>query len=100
MTGPRKVQLDSFLGRVVHAGNNRPVGRIEEFHAEQAGDELRVVEVVIGAAGLIERMSGGLKVLLGKHPGGRIARWDQIDLTEPEHPRLRCSVDELRKLEV
>jgi hypothetical protein len=29
---------------------------------------------------------------------GRRARWDQMDLSDPEHPRLTCPVDELAKL--
>ena len=32
-----EVYLDTLLSRSVLAGNNRRVGRIEEFHAEQRG---------------------------------------------------------------
>jgi hypothetical protein len=44
---------------------------------------------------LMERLNVGVKALFGIGRGGRVARWDQIDLSDPDHPRLTCSVDEL-----
>jgi len=35
---------------------------------------------------------------LHKRAHGRRAHWDQMDLSDPEKPVLRCSVDELVKL--
>ena len=94
-----EIYLDQLLGRTVLAGNNRPVGRLEEFHSEQRGDYFHIVEFVIGSAGLFERLSIGVKALFGVGGGGKRARWDQIDISNPEHPRLTCSVDELKDLE-
>jgi hypothetical protein len=34
-----------------------------------------------------------------KRPGGRVARWDQIDISDPERPRLTCAANELGPLE-
>ena len=96
-THAREVRLEQLLGRVVVAGNNRPVGRLEEFHAEQRGDYYEIVEYVIGGAALMERLDVGVKSLFGKSTGGKIARWDQLDISDPEHPRLSCSVEELRE---
>jgi hypothetical protein len=94
-----EVYLDRLLGRMVVAGNNRPVGRLEEFHCEQHGDYFHIVEFVIGSAGLMDRLNVGMKALFGKSGAGKVVRWDQIDITDPEHPRLTCSVDELQQLE-
>ena len=88
--------LDRLLGRMLLAGNNRPVGRIEELRAAQHGDYFDVTELLIGSAGLTNRLNVGVRALFGKGTGGKIARWDQVDLSDPEHPRLTCSVDELR----
>jgi hypothetical protein len=88
--------LDQLLGRPLVAGNNRPVGRVEEFHCEQDGDVFRIVEVAIGSGGLMERLNVGVKALFGIGSGGKLARWDQIDISNPERPRLICTVDELR----
>ena len=94
----QEVYLDALLGRVVRAANNRPVGRLEEFHAEQRGDFFDVVELVIGPAGLMDRLNLGMKALFGGGGRGRVARWDQIDITDPERPRLTCSVEDLGRL--
>ena len=90
-----ELYLDALLGRMVVAGNNRPVGRLEEFHAEQRGDYFHVVAFAIGSAGLMERLNVGIRALFGKSRGGRIARWDQIDISDPARPRLTCSVEDL-----
>ncbi|HEX7018467.1 MAG TPA: hypothetical protein VF159_00545 [Gemmatimonadaceae bacterium] len=95
-----ELYLDELLGRTVVAGNNRPVGRIEEFHATQRGDYFHVVEFVIGAAGILERLNVGFRTLFGKAGSAKIARADQIDISDPTHPRLTCSLEELRDREV
>lgn len=91
-----EVRLDLLLGREVRAGNNRRVGRLEEFRAEVREGACVVTEMVIGVAGLLERFGLGVKMILGKKGGGYVARWDQIDLSDPVHPRLTCSVNDLR----
>jgi hypothetical protein len=93
-----EVRLDRVLGREVLAANNRRVGRIEEFRAEIRGGACEITEVVIGVAGLFERLGLGVKMLLGRRRTGHVARWDQIDLGDPDRPRLTCSVDELGRL--
>jgi hypothetical protein len=97
MTG-NEVYLDDLLGRVVVAGNHRPIGRLEEFHAEQRGDYFHIVEFVIGSAGMVDRLNMGVRALLGKAASGKIARPDQIDISDPRHPRLTCSVGDLQDL--
>jgi len=92
------LRLDAFLGREVYTANNRRLGRLEEFRAEQRGNEWIVTEYVIGAAGLLERLGLGLRLIVGlERAGGYIARWDQLDLASPGRPRLTCAVDELRR---
>jgi hypothetical protein len=91
--------LDQLLGRMVVARNNRPVGRIEEFRSEQRGGYFHVVEFVIGPAGLLSRLNLGVNALFGQRAGGKVARWDQVDISRPEHPRLTCSVEDLRDIE-
>jgi hypothetical protein len=88
--------LDEVLGRMLLAGNNRPVGRIEELHAEQRGDYFYVTEFLIGSSGLMNRLNVGVRALFGRRAGGKVARWDQVDLSDPKRPRLTCSVEELR----
>jgi len=96
--GAHQVRLDRLLGRQVLARNNQPMGRLEEFRAEKQGRDWEVVEYVIGAAGLFARLGGGVKLLFGRQGGGYVARWDQLDISDPERPRLKCAVEELRTL--
>jgi len=92
------VRLDRLLGRQVLARNNQAMGRLQEFRAEKRGNGCVVVGYAIGVAGLIERMGLGVKLLFGVRGGGYVARWDQLDLSDPERPRLTCEIDELQKL--
>ena len=53
---------------------------------------------MIGAAGLLERLGLGARLILGiDHAGGYVARWDQMDLSNPNSPRISCPVKELRR---
>ncbi len=94
---PRELRLDCLIGRKVFAPNNRSVARLEEVHAEMHGKGCVITEYVLGSAGLSERLGVSVRLLFGRRGGGYIARWDQIDLSDPEHPRLTCPVEELRK---
>ena len=94
-----ELYLDTLLGRMVVAGNNRPVGRLEEFHAEQRGDYFHIVAFAIGSAGFMERLNVSIRALFGKSRGGKIARWDQIDINDPTRPRLTCSIEDLADME-
>lgn len=91
------MRVDRLLGREVLAPNNQPIGRLEEFRAEKRGNGLVITEYVIGMAGLRERLGVSLKLLFGKSTGGYVARWDQLDISDPLHPRLTCPASELRK---
>lgn len=95
---PRELRLERLLGRQVVGRNNRPAGRIEEFRAELRGSGCVMTDVVIGSGGLLERLGIAVKLLFGRAHGGRVARWDQIDLSDPNQPRLTCSFEELGKL--
>ena len=88
--------LDHLLGRPVLAGNNQTIGRLEEFRLADDGRAPEIVEYVIGVAGLAERLGVGVGLLFGRAGRGYVARWDQLDVRDPEHPRLTCSIHDLR----
>jgi hypothetical protein len=92
------LRLERLLGRPVLAVNRQRIGRLEEVRAEKRGSGCVVTEYVIGVAGLLERLGLGIKLLFGRRRTGYVAAWDQIDLTDPDHPRLTCPVEELRTL--
>jgi hypothetical protein len=98
MSATREIYLDRLLGRQVLGRNGQPMGRIEEFHAEKRGSGCVIVGFAIGVAGLLERLGLGVKMIVGIRGGGYVARWDQIDLTDPDRPRLACGIEDLQKL--
>ena len=92
------IRLDRLVGREVRTANNRRLGRLEEFRAERRGADWIVTEYVIGASGLAERLGLGVRLILGMNRlGGYVARWDQMDLSNPDRPRISCPVADLRQ---
>jgi hypothetical protein len=99
-TPPTKVlelRLERVLGRRVLTANNRSLGRIEEFRTEQHGGSLVISEYVLGEAGLLERLGVAVRLLFQHRIASYVARWDQLDLSDQGHCRLRCPVEELRR---
>jgi hypothetical protein len=93
-----ELRVDRLLGRDVVDGNNRPIGRLQEFRAVKHGTGWVISEYVIGPAALLERLGVSARRLFGVHVAGRVARWDQLDISDEHHPRLTCPVNELREL--
>lgn len=94
----REIAVDRLAGRRVFSVNNRRIGRLEEIRVDKRGRDLMVTEYVIGSAGLFERLGVAVKLLFGKRPGGYVARWDQLDISDPRRPRLRCALEELQRM--
>jgi hypothetical protein len=93
------VRLDRLIGRNVLTANNRPLGRLEECRVQRRGTTWVVTEWVIGSIGLIERLGVGARLILGPiQRRGYVASWDQLDLTNPDRPRLSCAVEALQRL--
>jgi hypothetical protein len=94
----RKVHLELLLGKLVRDPDEVKVGRILSVHADQEGAECTIREYHLGAAALLERL--GISVLrivgwpIDKEP--LRVPWDQLDVSDPERPRLRCPVAELK----
>lgn len=101
----RSVNIELLLDKEVKDPSGRRAGRIEEIRARRDGEKIVVEAYHLGPEALLERLAAPVLRLspfraLGfhKHAPGRRARWDQLDLSNPEKPVLRCSVDELPRL--
>jgi hypothetical protein len=94
-------RLELLLGRRVQAPDGRVVGRLQEFRAEREHDYYVVTEYSIGPGALIERLAvRHLGFTLPGRVHGYRVRWDQLDIEDPDHPRLTCAVDELERIRV
>lgn len=94
--GRRELRLGILLSRKFYDPDGREAGRVEELRARHDGGDCVVEAYVIGSAGLIERLGArttvrrllGMFGVKGRHHSAVIP-WDEVDWSDPEHPRLR-----------
>jgi hypothetical protein len=98
MSGQPEIRLELLLGRQVVDRAGKPVGRVEEVLACWEGDQCLVQEIHLGPDALLERFSAFplIRQLLGLF-GHKLHRplrvgWQAMDLSDPEHPRLRAAI--------
>jgi sporulation protein YlmC with PRC-barrel domain len=100
-----EVKLELLLGTPVVDFDGEHVGRIEEVLADRDGEELLVTHYLVGRYALFERFSiyhigiGLMRYLGSRAQSANPHRipWETMDLSDPEHPRLTCTVDELKR---
>jgi sporulation protein YlmC with PRC-barrel domain len=99
MTRRVGVRLERLLGRLVVDHLGVPVGRIEDVETEPDGEAYRVTQVIVGPEGSVAQLFAfgyqlpTLRALgLGRKPRTRRLPWSWLDLSDPEHPRLRREV--------
>lgn len=85
-----EVHVEKLLGSRVRDANGRVIGRIEEIHTDDSGV---VSEFLVGPSALWERLGQSTLELpfvrlLGIQRSERRVPWNELDLTDPEHPRL------------
>jgi hypothetical protein len=89
-----EVRLEQLLGRPVTDARGQRVGRIEEVRVERRGDDWLVSDYILGLDGLLERLAAGAiahAILRGlaRRARRRTVPWNELDLSDPERPRLR-----------
>jgi sporulation protein YlmC with PRC-barrel domain len=100
-----ELHVELLLGRHVVDAAGESVGHIEELRAEDHGGDLVVLEFHTGVRGVAEGLSAArivvhlLRTLRGKKMKGYAIRWDQLDFSDPAHPRALCLKSELRPLQ-
>ena len=100
-----ELHLERLIGKCVFDSLGDRVGRIEEVRAEQQGGDWVILEYLVGVAAIVERLSAwnlgtGLLHFLGARKLNQSCRvpWNQLDLSNPEQPRLICTVGELKEM--
>jgi hypothetical protein len=98
------IHVEHLLGRKVRDSEGRKAGRIEEIRCQNRQGQCRVSEYLLGGGGLMERLSVPdlsltLIRLLGSRRFSSTHRvpWNQMDLADPKHPKLRCRREELEQ---
>jgi len=98
-----EVHVELLLGRRVYAPDGKPVGRVEEVIASFDEGDCRVEEYHVGAYALLERLAAWHlgRAILGVLRAGVSSyrvRWNQLDVSDPDRPTLRCTADDLERL--
>jgi sporulation protein YlmC with PRC-barrel domain len=98
-----EVNVELLIGTKVRDIDGEKVGRIEEIRVERDEKSCVVDAYLIGASALIERLSAWTLVrpvarFLHSRNAYSLYRvpWQDMDLTDPRHPRLRVAKHELR----
>ena len=89
------LRLELLLGTRVRALNGRVIGRLEEVVAQWETDNYGWIERLAAwpiALGLFRALQSA------RHKQGYRVRWNQLDVSDPATPRLRCKVEELEPL--
>src|SRR5690242_2234181 len=100
----RQLHVELLLGEKVLAMNGTAIGRLEEIRTEIDRGHFYVTEFLVGSYAVLERLAGWrigralLHVFGARRREGYRIRWDQLDLTDPQRPRLVCEVNELMPL--
>jgi hypothetical protein len=97
MTATHEVRAELLLNRKVLGPGGRVDCRIEEIVLEPRGEDYVVREYLSGPEGFLEELMDfvqGVPLLkaipfLGRRFRRRPIRWDWLDLSDPESPRLR-----------
>ena len=94
----REVHVELLLGRRVRDVNGEVVGRIMNVIAERRATECFVSEYHLGAAALLTRMGITGANLVGIPARAQPIRvpWQCMDLSDPAHPRLTVTQEEVR----
>lgn len=106
MTTAREVHAELLLGRRTRDVNGEVVGRIEEMHVEVRNGEHVVTEFHLGPAATLERWALSARQLpfLRLLPFGAredyTVSWKQMDLSDPDRPRVRVPKSEIARREV
>ncbi|CAD6563054.1 hypothetical protein ACFQ3P_41475 [Paraburkholderia sabiae] len=99
-----QINIDLLVGQRVLTREGVTLGRIEAIKIVRDRDAWLVSEFHIGPGALLERLAIGLLPGLLREAMERRARshrqrisWNQIDLSDPRHPRLVCDEAALRR---
>jgi sporulation protein YlmC with PRC-barrel domain len=91
MAAARTVSLELLIGKKVVDADGQPVGRLEEVRARWQGGACLVQEYHLGPAALAERLMAPHRRRPLRVP------WEQMDLSDPDHPRLTVRRDQIRR---
>jgi sporulation protein YlmC with PRC-barrel domain len=93
-----EVHVENLLGRKVCDTTGQRIGRIAEIVARKEDDEFVVASYVVGPIAWIHRFAvSGLGLRMRGLGHVYRVEWDQMDLSDPDHPRTTCHRQKLAR---
>ena len=94
----KQVHVEILFGKRVRDANGKVAGHIESIRATWKGKDCVVEEFHLGTAALMEKLgiTAGSLIGVGSREPLRVP-WDQLDLSDPDNPRLKCAIEDLKK---
>ena len=88
----REVQLREMLGVKVVDSEGEAIGKLEEIEAERGEEFCEITSYLVEHRGLLDRLSSwavtsGVKKKLTGHSRPYRVAWNQMDMSDPAHPR-------------
>ena len=92
------LNLELLVGRQTRDVDGKLAGRIMEVRGHRDGGDFVITTFELGAAALLDRLGIYARHLFGfgRHQP-LLVPWQQMDLTDPDHPRLRVRREELQR---
>ena len=101
----KELQLFEILGKKVVDSDGRHIGRLEEIEATRGDDACAIDAYLVEHRGLLDRvgtwaLSASVQRRLPQRKSSKPFRvpWDQMDLSDPGHPRVLVPQKELRRV--
>ena len=98
----KEIKVELLIGKQVIDSDGRKVGRIHEIRAERGEESCPVEAYYVGTRAMLIRVAQwAVPQQMSSYLESRILKpfrinWDQMDLSDPERPRLKCRVDDLK----
>jgi sporulation protein YlmC with PRC-barrel domain len=99
----REIRVEKLVGRRVVDSDGKRVGRIHEIRADRSEAACNVESYLVGTRAVLERMAQwAVPARFGTLIRSKLTRpfsipWDQMDLSDPLHPRTTVTREELRR---
>ncbi len=98
-----QIKVELLIGTEVCDVDGNGIGRIEEFRVERGENSCLVESYLVGTSAWIERLSAWTLVRPIRHflRSRKLLTfyeipWQEMDLSDPHHPRLRIGRRDLR----
>lgn len=99
-----EIRIELLIGRKVHDVDGETIGRIQDIRGEQRDKDFLVEAYLVGASALVERLAAWslIRPIRRLLPGSLYSMyripWNEMDLTDRQHPRLTVTKSQLRRV--